>query len=134
MSNVQRCLVDWELSIDELENDDLKNNALENDNESLLDEIVDDKCDDEIITYMLSQFKEEHVVDAFSCYDVLILDEKHFRFVRHWAEIVQLIKIDQIQKALRNVKHVRKEDIDSLDVNSACHFYRVLFDDRRRFV
>jgi hypothetical protein len=66
------------LSINELENDDLENDKFKNDDESLLDEIVDDKCDDEVITHVLSQFKEKHVVDAFSCYDVLILDEKHF--------------------------------------------------------
>ncbi len=74
MSNVQRCLVDWELSIDKLENDDLENEALESDDEDLLDEIVDDKCDDEAIAHVLSQLKKEHVVDALSCYDVLILN------------------------------------------------------------
>jgi hypothetical protein len=83
---------------------------------------------------VLSQFKKERVVNAFFCYDVLILDEKHFWFVRHRAEIVQLIKIDQIQKTLRNVKRVWKKNIDSFDVDFACHFYNVLFDDRRRFV
>ncbi len=96
MSDIQRCFVDWELSIDELEDDDLENDEFENDDKNLLDEIVNDKCDDEVITHVLSQFKEKHVVDAFSCYDVLIFDEKHFRFVRHRVEIVQLIKIDQI--------------------------------------
>ncbi len=64
----------------------------------------------------------------------MIFDEKHSRFVRHRTEIVQLIKIDQIQKALRNVKRVQIKDIDSLDVDSACHSYHVLLDDRRRFV
>ncbi len=83
MLNVQRCFVDWELSIDELENDDFEDDELENDDENLFDEIIVDKCDDEIITHVLSQLKKEHVVDAFSCYDVLILDEKHFRFLRH---------------------------------------------------
>jgi hypothetical protein len=96
MSNVQRCLVDKKLSIDALENNNLEDDELENDDENLLDEVVDDKYDDEVITHVLSQFKKEHVVNAFFCYDVLILDEKHFRFVRHRAEIVQLIKIDQI--------------------------------------
>ncbi len=94
------------MSINEFENDDFENDEFENNDKNLLDEIVDDKCDDEVITHVFSQFKEKHVVDAFSCYDVLILDEKHFRFVRHRAKIVQLIKIDQIQKALRNVKRV----------------------------
>jgi hypothetical protein len=122
------------LSIDELEDDDLENDEFKSDDESLLDEIVDDRCDDEAITHVLSQLKEKHVVDAFSCYDVLIFDEKHSRFVRHRAEIVQLIKTDQIQKALRNVKRVRKKDIDSLDVDFACHSYRILLDDRRRLV
>jgi hypothetical protein len=46
-------------------------------------EFIDDKCDDEVIAYVLSQFKEEHVVDALSCYDVLIFDNEHFKFVRH---------------------------------------------------
>jgi hypothetical protein len=94
MSNVQRCLVDWELSIDELETNNLEHDEFENDDENLLDEIIDDKCDDEVITHVFSQFKEEHVVDEFFCYDVLILDEKYFRFVRHRAKIIQLIKID----------------------------------------
>ncbi len=109
----------------------LENDELEDDDENLLDEIVDDKCDDEVIIHVLSQFKEEHVVNAFSCYDVLIFDEKYFRFVRHRINIVQLIKADQIQKTLRNVKRVRKEDINSLNADFACHFYRVLLDDRR---
>ncbi len=78
MSNVQRYFVNKRLSIDEFKSDDL-----ENDDECLFDEIIDDKCDDEVITHVFSQFKEEHVVDAFFCYDVLIFDEKHFRFVRH---------------------------------------------------
>jgi hypothetical protein len=97
----------------------------------LLDEIVDDKCDDEVIIHVLSQFKKEHVVDAFSYYNVLILDEKYSRFVRHQAKIVQLIKVDQIQKTFRNVKRVRKENIDSFNVDFACHSYRLLLDDRR---
>ncbi len=88
MLNIQCCFVDWELSIDELKNDDLEKNKFENDDENFLDEIVDDKCDDEVITHVFSQFKEKHVVDAFSCYDVLILDEKHFRFVRYRIKIV----------------------------------------------
>jgi hypothetical protein len=48
-------------------------------------EIIDDKCDDEVVIHMFSQLKEEHVVDAFSCYDVLIFDDEYFRFVCHWA-------------------------------------------------
>ncbi len=98
MLNVQRCLVDWELSIDELEMNNLENDELENDDENLLVEIIDDKCDDEVIIHVFSQFKKKHVVDAFSCYDVLILDEKHFWFVRHRTKIVQLIKVDQFKK------------------------------------
>jgi hypothetical protein len=134
MSNVQRCLIDKELSIYAFENDNFENDELKNDDESLLDEIVDDRCDDKIIIHVFSQLKKEHVVDALFCYDVLILNEKHFRFVRHRAKIVQLIKIDQIQKIFRNVKRVRKENIDSLNVDLACHSYRVLLDDRRQFV
>ncbi len=129
MSNVQRCFVDWRLSIDELKNDNL-----ESDNENLLDEIVDDECDDEVIIHVFSQLKKKHVVDAFFCYDVLILDEKHSRFVRHRTKIVQLIKIDQIQWTFRNVKRVRKKNFNSLNVDLACHSYRVLFDDYRWFV
>jgi hypothetical protein len=41
-----------------------------------LNEIIDDECDDEIVIHMLSQLKEKHVVDVFSCYDVLILDRE----------------------------------------------------------
>jgi hypothetical protein len=100
----------------------------------LLNDIIDDKCDDEVITHVFLQLKKDHVVDAFSYYDVLIFDEKHFRFVRHRIKIVQLIKIDQIQKTLQNVKRVWKEDIDSLNVNFACYSYSVLLDDRRRLV
>ncbi len=78
MSNVQRCLVNKKSSINEFESDDL-----ENDDENLLDKIIDDKCDDETITHVFSQFKEKHVVNAFFCYDVLIFDKKLFRFIRH---------------------------------------------------
>jgi hypothetical protein len=88
MSNVQYCFVDWRLLIDEFKNDIFKNDEFENDDENLLDVIVDDKCDDEIITHVFLQFKKEHVVDAFSCYNVLILDEKYSRFVRYQAKIV----------------------------------------------
>ncbi len=56
-----------------IEIDDLKN----------LFEIIDDKCDDEIIIHVFSQFKKKHVVDAFFCYDVLTFDNKYFKFVRH---------------------------------------------------
>ncbi len=45
-----------------------------------------------------------------------------------------MIKIDQIQKTLRNVKRVRKKNIDSLNVDFECHSYRVLFDDCRQLV
>ncbi len=94
MLNVQRCFVNWKLSINEFENNIFENDELENDDENLFNEIVNDKCNNEIITYVFSQFKKKHVVDAFFCYDVLILDEKHFWYVRHWAKIVSLIKID----------------------------------------
>jgi hypothetical protein len=134
MLNVQRCFVNWRLLIDELENNIFENDKFENDDENLFNEIVDNKCDNEIIIHVFSQFKKKHVVNAFSCYDVLIFDEKHFRFVRYQAEIVQLIKIDQIQKTLRNVKRVRKENIDSLNVDFVCDSYRILLDDRRRLV
>jgi hypothetical protein len=96
VSNVQNWLVDWKSWFDELENNDEDLLELENDDDSenLLDEIIDDKCDNEIITHVLSQFKKKHVVDAFSYYDILIFNEKHSRFLRHRAKIVQLIKID----------------------------------------
>ncbi len=99
MLNVQNCFVHRESWIDWLENDDLKN----------LFEIIDDKCDDEIIIHVLSQLKKKHVVDAFSCYDVLIFDNEHFKFVRHWTSIVQLIEINQIEKAFENIKCIRKQ-------------------------
>ncbi len=54
MSNVQRCFVDKKSSIDEFKNDDF-----ENDDENLLDEIIDDKCDDKIITHVFSQLKKK---------------------------------------------------------------------------
>ncbi len=47
------------------------------------DEIVNNKCDDEVIIYMLSQLKKKHDVDALFCYDVLIFDREQIRFVRH---------------------------------------------------
>ncbi len=78
MSNIERCFVDERSSIDKFKSDEF-----ENDDESLLNEIIDDKCDDEVLIHVFLQFKKEHVVDALSCYDVLIFDEKHFRFVRH---------------------------------------------------
>jgi hypothetical protein len=65
MSNVQRCLVDKRLSIDALENDDFENDELENDDENLLDEIIDDKCDDEVITHVLSQLKKNTLLTRF---------------------------------------------------------------------
>jgi hypothetical protein len=63
--------------------DELSDEFLSNELSVLTDEIIDDKCDDEAITHVLSQLKEEHVVDELYCYDVLILDSEHFRFVRH---------------------------------------------------
>jgi hypothetical protein len=63
--------------------DELSGEFLSNELSVLTDEIIDDRCDDEAITHVLSQLKEEHVVDALSCYDVLIFDSEHLRFVRH---------------------------------------------------
>ncbi len=91
--------------IDDFENDEF-DDEFKNDDENLLDEIIDDKFNDDIITHVFSRFKKKHVVDAFFYFDVLILDEKYSRFIRHQTRIVLLIKIDQIQKALRNVKRV----------------------------
>jgi hypothetical protein len=54
MSNVQRCFVDWKSLIDKLEIDDLESDEFENDDESLLNEIIDDKCDDEVIINVFS--------------------------------------------------------------------------------
>jgi hypothetical protein len=78
MLNVQDCFVHWESWIDWLENDEIEIDDLKN-----LFKHIDDKCDDEIIIYVLSQFEEEHVVDALFCYDVLIFDNEYFKFVRH---------------------------------------------------
>jgi hypothetical protein len=63
--------------------DELSDEFLNNELSVLTDEIIDDRCDDEAIAHVLSQLKEEHVVDALSYYDVLIFDSEHFRFVRH---------------------------------------------------
>jgi hypothetical protein len=83
VSYVQNFFVDWTI-IDERFDEHLN-------------EIVDDKCDDEIVIHMFSQFKEKHVVNAFSCYDVLIFDREQIQFVRYkTANFVELIKIDQI--------------------------------------
>jgi hypothetical protein len=49
----------------------------------LTDEIIGDRCDDEAIAHVFSQLKEEHVVNALSCYDVLIFDSEHLRLIRH---------------------------------------------------
>ncbi len=70
MSYVQIFFVDWEI-IDERFDERFDEVVDER-----LDEIVDDKCDDEVVIHMLSQFKKEHVVNALSCYDVLIFDRE----------------------------------------------------------
>jgi hypothetical protein len=77
VSYVQHFFVDWEI-IDERFDERLDELV-----DKRLDEIVDDKCDDEVVIHMLLQLKEEHVVDALSCYDVLIFDREQTRFVRH---------------------------------------------------
>ncbi len=69
MSYVQNFFVDWKI-IDERFDE-------------RFDEILDDKCDDEIVIHMFSQLKEEHVIDVFFYYDVLIFDREQIRFVRH---------------------------------------------------
>jgi hypothetical protein len=65
--------------------DESSDEFLNNELSVLTDEVIDDRCDDEAITHVLSQLKKEHVVSALSCYDVLILDNEHFRFIRHKA-------------------------------------------------
>ncbi len=80
MLNVQDCLVHWKSWVDWLKDDEIEIDDLKD-----LFENIDDKCDDEIIAHVLSQFKKEHVVDALFCFDVLIFDNEHFKFVRHWA-------------------------------------------------
>ncbi len=47
-----------EFEIDDLENDEL-DDEFENDDENSLDEIIDDKRDDEIIIHVFSQFKKK---------------------------------------------------------------------------
>jgi hypothetical protein len=64
-------------------NDELSDEFLSDRLSILTDEIIDDKCDDEVIAHVLSQLKKEHVVDVLFCYDVLILDSEHFRLVRY---------------------------------------------------
>jgi hypothetical protein len=122
------------LFIENRESIDSKTTKIEINDLKNLFEIIDDKCDDEVIIYVFSQLKKKHVVDAFFCYDVLIFDNKHFKFVRHWTSIVQLIKIDQIKKAFENVKCVRKRNVHSFVVYFAKQFDDVLFHcDRRIF-
>ncbi len=62
MSNTQYCFVDRKLLINALENNNLENNELKNDDENFFDEIVDDKCDDEIIIHVFSQFKKKNTL------------------------------------------------------------------------
>ncbi len=64
-------------------NNELSDEFLSDELNVLIDEIIDDKCDDKIIIHVFSQLKKKHVVNAFSCYDVLILDNEYFKFVRH---------------------------------------------------
>ncbi len=75
MSYVQNFFVDCETWFDERLDEQLDERLDERFDERR-DEIIDDKCDDEVITHMLLQLKEEHVVDAFLCYDVLIFDRE----------------------------------------------------------
>jgi anaerobic ribonucleoside-triphosphate reductase len=81
--NVQNCFVHWKSWINWFENDEIEINDLKN-----LFEIIDDKCDDEIIIHVFLQLKKKHVVNAFSNYDVLIFDNEYFKFIRHWISIV----------------------------------------------
>jgi hypothetical protein len=81
--NVQNCLVHWKSCVDWLENDEIEIDDLRN-----LFEIIDDKCDDEVIIHVFLQLKEKQVVDVFFCYDVLIFDNEYFKFVRYWTYIV----------------------------------------------
>ncbi len=83
MLNVQNCFVHWKSWINWFENDEIEINDLKN-----LFEIIDDKCDDEIIIHVFLQLKKKHVVNAFSNYDVLIFDNEYFKFIRHWISIV----------------------------------------------
>ncbi len=66
---------------------------------SSIDVVIDTTPDvtsfDEFTVFTI---KKKHIVDAFFDYDVLILDKKHFWLICHRTKIVQLIKIDQIQK------------------------------------
>jgi hypothetical protein len=71
VSYIQNFFVDQEIEFDEQRFDER------------LDEVIDDKCNDEVITHVLSQLKKEHIVDAFLCYNVSILDDEHFEFIRH---------------------------------------------------
>jgi hypothetical protein len=93
--------------------DELSDEFLNNELSVLIDEVIDDKSDDEVIAYVLSQLKEKHVVDVLFYYNVLIFDNEHFKLVRHETSIVQLIKTDQIKRALKNVKCVRERDVHS---------------------
>jgi hypothetical protein len=85
MSNIQDYLVDRDFWFDELVNDELNDEFLSVELSVLTDEIIDDKCDDEVIIHVFSQLKKKHVVNALSCYDVLIFDNEYLKFVRHWA-------------------------------------------------
>jgi hypothetical protein len=65
MSNIQDYFVDREFWFNELVNDELSDDFLNDELNVLIDKIIDDKCDDEIVTHVLSQFKEKYVVNAF---------------------------------------------------------------------
>jgi hypothetical protein len=54
MLNIQDCFVDREFWFDELVNDELSDEFLNDELSVLIDEIIDDKCDDEIIIYVFS--------------------------------------------------------------------------------
>ncbi len=121
------------LSINKFENDTFKNDELENDDESLFDEIVDNKCNDKIIIHVFSQLKKNTLLTRFF---VMFYDSRRKTFLICTSSNKNC-SIDQNWLKLENIskrKTRSKKNIGSLNVNFACHFYRVLLDDYHRFV
>jgi hypothetical protein len=93
MSNVQDYLVNWKSWNDWFENDEIEIDDLRN-----LFEIIDDKCDDEVILYVFSQLKKNTlltrffvIMSWFSTMNILnlyVIEHKLF----NWSKLIKLKK------------------------------------------